>query len=311
MRDDAKLVIIPAGNSTVHEYRINYKKILSITAIFLIFTGVTAFYAINGLTDLVNDSKVQSLKRANQVLKSHISQLNGRIDSLFSQMSYLQSKDDDIRLLMDLPDLDADIREVGVGGAKTDIDLGTNLAGFFLDDYSRTSLLNSYEKIEQLERQLKFEMKSYANLSQLVRNKKDSLKYLPAIFPTEGNRLTDGFGMRRHPITGRNSMHEGLDIAAKIGKPVYATADGVVKFIGNNGGYGKSVFINHKYGFQTRYAHLNKYLVSTGQFVKRGDIIGEVGNSGRSTGSHLHYEVRFRNVPLDPKDYFFDARYLQ
>lgn len=311
MRNDAKLVLIPSGNSTVREYRINFLKIFVLSILFVVVAAISSFLAVNGLADYLNNSKVQDLKRTNTVLKSQVTQLNNRIDSLFTNMSKIQNKDDDIRLLMDLPDLDPDIRNVGVGGAKTDVDLGSDLAGFFLDDYSRSSLLNSYEKIQQLERQASFEMNSYATLSQLVRNKKDSLKYLPAIFPCEGSRLTDGFGMRRHPITGRNAMHEGLDIAAKIGNPVFATADGVVQFAGHNGGYGNSIFVQHKYGFQTRYAHLSEIGVKKGQFVKRGDIIGKVGNSGRSTGSHLHYEVRYKRVPLDPKDYFFDSRFLR
>lgn len=311
MRSDSKLVLIPSGNSAVKEYRVSPLKILVLASSLVLVLASLGFWGVNSLTVWINNSKVQNLSRTNAVLKQHIDVLNGRIDSLYAQMNIIHAKDDDIRLLMDLPELDEGVRDAGIGGAKTTIDLGYDLEEFFLDDDSRENLLASYEKIENIERQVKFELMSYATLSQLVRNKKDSLRYLPAIFPTEGHRITDGFGMRRHPITGRYTKHEGLDIAAKIGVPVYATADGVVQFTGRNGGYGKSIFINHKYGFQTRFAHLHRILVKKGQIIKRGDLIGEVGNSGRSTGPHLHYEVRYNRITMDPKDFFFDSRFLR
>jgi murein DD-endopeptidase MepM/ murein hydrolase activator NlpD len=311
MRNDAKLVVIPAGKSSVREFRLNYNKVAFYIATTIVFLVVALSATVNLLTEYVNDSRLHDLSRSNAVLKEHILQLNQRIDSLYANMSGIQAQDDDIRLLMNLPDVDPDIRTAGVGGAIADVDLGKDLAGFFLDDDSKSSLLSVYEKMQQLERQVQFELQSYATLATLVRAKKDSLRYLPAIFPCEGHRLTDGFGVRRHPITGRRTKHEGLDIAAKIGNPVYATADGVVRFVGRNGGYGKSIFIDHKYGYQTRFAHLNAYNVRRGQYVKRGDVIGEVGNTGRSTGPHLHYEIRLNDQAVDPMGYFFDNRFLK
>jgi murein DD-endopeptidase MepM/ murein hydrolase activator NlpD len=311
MRNELKLLLISKSKAEVKEFSVNKYKISAIILFLVLFLGTSGYVAVNGVSEWVNNTRMESILRTNKVLRNQVSLLNGKIDSIYSQMTSISRKDDDIRLLMNLPKLDNDIRKAGIGGAKIDNQLGKNMAEFFLDDYSRSSLLTSYEKIQQLERQVKFELMSYATLEKLVKQKKDSLRFIPAIFPCDGRRLTDGFGKRRHPITGRIAMHEGLDIAADIGRPVYATADGVVQFAGRNGGYGKSVFLDHKNGFQTRYAHLNKILVNKGQFVKRGDKIGEIGNSGRSTGPHLHYEVRFHRTPLDPMGFFFDSRYLK
>ena len=311
MRDELKILLISKGETEVKEYSLNSLKIISFTIVIFTLLGVSSLWFVNGLTEWLSDTRMANLKRTNTILIDQVSSLNSRIDSLFVQLNYISEKDDDIRLLMDLPELLPDIRLAGIGGARVNSGIGENLDEFFLDDYSRTSLLNSYEKIQQLERQVKFEMLSYASLNRLVKNKKDSLRFMPAIFPCEGRRLTDGFGNRRHPITGRIAFHEGIDIAAKIGNPVYATADGIVEYVGRNGGYGKSIFVNHKNGFQTRFAHLNSIGVKKGQFVKRGDVIGGIGETGRSTGPHLHYEVRFHRKPLDPKGFFFDERYLK
>lgn len=311
MKNESKIVVIPSGNASIREFRVNGKRIFAIVASVFTAILVVTIIAVNLLTDWLSDSKIQNLTRTNNLLQNQIALLNGKLDSIAIAINNIYDKDDDIRLLMDLPQVEPEIRKAGVGGAKTPITLGIELPEFYLDDYTRSSLVSSYEKIQAIERQVKFELQSYAELNRLVKNKKDSLRYLPAIFPAEKGRLTDGFGVRRHPITGRLAKHDGLDIAAKIGTKIYASADGVVQFAGRNGGYGKSVFIDHLYGFQTRYAHMHKMYVKKGQKVKRGDIIGEIGNSGRSTGPHLHYEVRYNNVSLDPKDFYFDSRFLK
>ncbi|MEA3545134.1 MAG: M23 family metallopeptidase, partial [Thermodesulfobacteriota bacterium] len=119
-------------------------------------------------------------------------------------------------------------------------------------------------------------------------------------WPTKG-WLTSYFGMRKSPFTGKRVMHEGLDIAANVGTPVVATADGVVTRVKYAPDYGKTVILDHGYGYQTIFAHNSKILVKAGQRIKRGDMVARVGNTGRSTGSHLHYELRLNGVPIDPR----------
>ncbi|MEM1343647.1 MAG: DUF5930 domain-containing protein [Pseudomonadota bacterium] len=131
---------------------------------------------------------------------------------------------------------------------------------------------------------------------------------LPFAMPVEGARRTSGFGKRRDPFRGRWSMHNGVDWAGPSGTPIKATADGVVSFAGRQSGYGKIVIIQHAFGYETRYAHLKRSRVKVGQRVERGAVIGDMGNTGRSTGTHLHYEVRVDDRPIDPEKFIKAAR---
>ena len=117
--------------------------------------------------------------------------------------------------------------------------------------------------------------------------------------------MASGFGYRRDPIYGTTKFHEGMDFSAPVGTPVYATGDATVQSASWESGYGNMIVLNHGFGYTTRYAHLSDMVVRTGQSVKRGDLIGHVGNTGKSTGSHLHYEVRFRGAPQNPVHYYF------
>ncbi len=131
------------------------------------------------------------------------------------------------------------------------------------------------------------------------------LAALPSISPVKG-WLSSVFGYRKHPITGQLQMHSGIDIASSFGKAVQAPGGGVVSFIGYDPGYGKTFFIDHGYGLQTRYAHLSDIFVKIGQRVKRGDVLATIGSTGRSTGPHIHYEIRLYGVPLNPVNYILD-----
>jgi len=123
---------------------------------------------------------------------------------------------------------------------------------------------------------------------------------IPTGMPIEYKKITDRFGYRMHPITGKKHLHSGMDFSADIGTPIFAPADGVVEFAGVKGTYGKFLLIDHSFGFKTAFGHLDRYVVKSGDYVSKGDLIGEVGNTGRSTGSHLHYEIRYLHKWLNP-----------
>ncbi len=133
---------------------------------------------------------------------------------------------------------------------------------------------------------------------------------LPFGMPTAGAELTSGFGPRRDPFRGRSAIHEGIDFAAPPGTPIYATAEGVVVFSGRQSGYGNLVKIRHAFGFETVYAHLSKSRVRVGQRVERGALIADMGSTGRSTGSHLHYEVRIGGQAINPSKFIGAARHV-
>jgi murein DD-endopeptidase MepM/ murein hydrolase activator NlpD len=134
------------------------------------------------------------------------------------------------------------------------------------------------------------------------------LSCIPAIQPVSNKNLkqtASGYGMRIDPIYKTAKFHSGMDFSANIGTPIYATGDGVIKKAGWESGYGKIIIINHGFGYETWYAHLNDYDVRVGQKVKRGEVIGKVGNTGKSTGPHLHYEVRLKGKVVNPVNYYF------
>ena len=162
--------------------------------------------------------------------------------------------------------------------------------------------------LDGMSRLLYLESKSLDELEELSKNKEMMAEAIPAIWPVNKRNLRGhigAFGTRRHPVTGRIAGHQGIDLGGRVGDPVYATGNGRVAF-NNEGerGYGKQVLINHGFGYKTRYAHLSKILVAPGQYVRRGELIGEVGSTGRSTGPHLHYEVIYRGLHVDPLNYF-------
>jgi len=169
----------------------------------------------------------------------------------------------------------------------------------YLNPLDRADLTLTFEKtsvqVKKVERDLTL-------LFERIASQRDFLSATPSIRPT-GGWVSSGFGYRRDPFTGRSKFHKGMDFGANRGTPVFAPADGVVSFAGREGGYGKIVSIDHGYGIVTRYAHNSRLLVKTGQRISRWEKIAEVGSTGRSSGPHLHYEVRLNGVPVDPEKY--------
>ena len=157
--------------------------------------------------------------------------------------------------------------------------------------------------LKQIESSVRLEEVQQQELLQILSDRRDLLASTPSMWPVRG-RISSHFGVRNSPFRQQGvDFHRGIDIAAPIGTPVYAPAKGVVAFAGVQGGYGNVIFVKHRGGLSTRYGHLDKILVKEGQKVERGDIIGHVGNTGRSTGPHLHYEVRVGGVSVNPMKY--------
>jgi murein DD-endopeptidase MepM/ murein hydrolase activator NlpD len=205
-------------------------------------------------------------------------------------------------MIMGLKELSDDLRDVGIGG--------TNFEYKFADQIIDPDVANDLNEkmllIDKLEREVKLEIQSFDGLINTYLAKEDSIRHMPALHPVIDGQITSDFGMRFHPIYKKFRKHPGVDFAAKPGAPIYAAADGVVKLAKYNGGYGNCVFIDHLYGFETRYGHMKNILISRGQRVKRGDKIGLVGKSGIATAPHLHFEVHYKGKEVNPRHYFFD-----
>jgi murein DD-endopeptidase MepM/ murein hydrolase activator NlpD len=223
------------------------------------------------------------------------------INTLKSKLVELNSFEKKIRIIANL-DLSDDTESLfGVGGSiPEDLDPGLELKK------KHTTLLREmHEQVDQLNLASIQQSKGFESLYDFLENQRNLLASTPAIRPTKG-WTTSTFGYRTSPFTGRREFHKGLDIASHIGTPVIAPADGVVKFVGTKGLLGKVIVIDHGHGMVTQYGHLNKALKQRGEAVKRGDIIAEMGNTGRSTGPHLHYEVHLSGIPVNPTQYILN-----
>ncbi len=302
MKDESRLIFISRDHRNVKEIKISRWKLFTGISIFLIVFLVVGKFGLDMLIDFSLNSEMKRLARTNRVLQERLVEMSQKYKQLSDQIRKIAENDDQLRIVLGLPKLSEDVRKVGIGGSDYNYELLDQVSGFD----SKIDLSAQLRKINQLEREVKLEIESYQSLLNTFYKKQDSVKYLPALRPVIRGVISSGFGLRYHPIYKVIRHHEGVDISAPRGTPVYAAADGIVKFTGNNGGYGKMIKIDHKYGFQTRYGHLSKIVVRRGQRVKRGEKIGEVGNSGLSTAPHLHYEVLMRGKHLDPQLYFFD-----
>lgn len=216
-------------------------------------------------------------------------------------MQGIQQRDDNLyRVILQAdPVVDA-VRKAGYGG--------TNRYEELMDMANADLVINTTQKMDMLNRQLYIQSKSFDEVVDLCKDHDEMLRCIPAIQPVSNKNLkqtASGYGMRIDPIYKTAKFHSGMDFSANIGTPVYATGNGVVKKAGWQSGYGKIIIINHGFGYETWYAHLNDYDVRVGQRVVRGEVIGEVGNTGKSTGPHLHYEVHVKGKVVNPVNYYF------
>lgn len=242
----------------------------------------------------------QNLRKENAILKSQYNILNRRLDNSLKVMANIQNRDDNFyRVMMQMDPVGYGQRLAGLDNEKRYRELQNT------PDAGLVRLLT--QRLDLFERQLYAQSLSFDQLKETASKQKDKLAHIPSVIPINIKDFTmsSGYGVRRDPIYGSSKFHTGLDFAAKTGTPVFATADGKVTEAGRQSGYGNCIDISHGYNYLTRYAHLSEILVKPRQEVKRGEMIGKVGSTGKSTGSHLHYEVRFKDEPQNPVNYYF------
>jgi murein DD-endopeptidase MepM/ murein hydrolase activator NlpD len=268
------------------------------------FLVVTVFFGvISGFifSKKVNSPEENSLAAELEEMKIQYELLNKKIKQSQEVLGQVEERDNNIyRSYFELDPIPEDVRKAGFGGVNRYSKFSDWKYGDIVSEVSKN--------IDILNKQLVIQSKSLDEIVVSAKEKDKMLTHMPAIQPVANKdlkRLASGFGMRMHPILKIGKMHAGLDFAAHIGTPVYATGDGKVKLAGRDGGYGNVVIISHGYGYETLYAHMSKVKARRGQQVKRGDIIGYVGSTGLSTGPHLHYEVHKDGKPIDPISYFY------
>lgn len=247
---------------------------------------------IPSLDELFLAEENQRLRIEWAILDEHIQAAHDKL------LTLIEKGDHNYRVILDSEPLDPSIREAGIGGSEK---INTaQLEGFPM-------LLKEYRTVEKLKHQLDVEMQSFDQIAEMYEEKTLMWAARPAIQPISNKTLTrlhTTFGARYHPLLGYVRPHKGLDFTADIGTPVYATGDGIVKRAYFSGSYGNVIFLDHHYGYETRYAHLSGFNIKVGDTIKRGDIIGYVGDTGLSGGPHLHYEVLFNGVQINPINFF-------
>ncbi len=249
--------------------------------------------------------KEAALKKENEELQLYYDILNQEMTDAQKMLEALQKRDDDIyRVINEAEPIPSTIREGGIGGTD-------RYKKLLEQGLEREELvLSTLQKIERLKKQMYIQTKSYDEIVALAKSKDKMYASIPAIQPItnkELTRLASGYGMRIDPIYKVRRMHTGVDFSATRGTPIYSTGDGVVKKVSTHyGGYGKEVLIDHGYGYVTRYAHMSDFNVKKGQKVKRGECIGYVGSTGKSTAPHLHYEVIKNGKKVNPVHYFYN-----
>lgn len=243
----------------------------------------------------------KQLKDEKRNMQAQYKVLNRQMDEIQTVLSDLQERDDNLyRVVFQADPIPLDVRM----GTSANTEYYQQLLGMTNSEI----VINTTKKLNMLKKEMYIQSKSYDELVNLAKNKEVMLRHLPAIQPVLNKNLTrmaSGYGWRIDPVYHTRRFHEGMDFTAPIGTDIYATADGTVQYAGWEQGYGNCVKIDHGYGYMTLYGHMSAIKVRIGQPVKRGDVIGLVGSTGKSTGPHLHYEVHYKGQIMNPQNYYF------
>jgi murein DD-endopeptidase MepM/ murein hydrolase activator NlpD len=249
------------------------------------------------------DPKNLEVNKRFESLRENYDVLQGRVKDLQDQMAALEKRDNEVYRSIFEANPVPDSARVKLIEQKKEI---AKIKGMDDDAFGK----DIADQLNNISARIAYQVNSYDAISKLISNQSEKLASMPAIQPVSNkqlNRIASGFGMRIDPVYGTPKMHKGLDFTAPQGTPIYATGNGVVKIAGySEGGYGNHVVINHGYGYETLYGHMVKVKARAGQRVKRGEVIGWVGNTGKSTGPHCHYEVHINGEEVNPVFFFYN-----
>jgi murein DD-endopeptidase MepM/ murein hydrolase activator NlpD len=267
--------------------------------IVVICVGIIASFFYN-LTSYarkeVDRSRLHTLENENRVVQREITRIEKELSGLQDMIDSLELYDKKLRSYAPLKPINEELRNMGVGGYTP---------GFAEEDLSsptKKELTDLSESLDNLVSRTRLQKSSYEELVNHLQEKAYLRDHTPSIMPVQG-WIMRGYGYHIDPFTGQVKMHEGLDIAAPTGTPIVSPASGTVRYAGEKKDYGLCVEVDHGYGFATMYAHCQRIRVNSGMQVRRGDVLAYVGNTGRSTGPHLHYEVRLSHTVVNPLNY--------
>lgn len=282
---------------------LDWKQKIFRASTFMIASLFMGFVFYMAASKLIDSPKEKLLKKENSQLKSQYELLNSRMDQVTGVLEDIQRRDDEIyRVIFEAEPIAKEIREAGFGG----VNRYKNIEGYKNSEL----IIESAQKLDKITKQLYIQSKSYDEVYNMASRKEKMLASIPAIQPVANKnlkRMASGYGMRMHPIYKRRKMHTGMDFSAERGTEIYATGNGkVIHVESSRRGYGNHVIIDHGYGYKTLYAHMSRFDVRRGDEVRRGQVIGYVGNTGTSVAPHLHYEVHKNGEKVNPINYYFN-----
>ncbi|HEX3527780.1 MAG TPA: M23 family metallopeptidase [Thermoanaerobaculia bacterium] len=279
------IIFVPHAHAKLRKWRVTNLQIGLAAGAFVLLTVLSSLLIWSHFNTPVNPVEINRLRKENEELRRTNAAFESNLGKLQKQLSGYEDKTRELAIVAGVESL-GDSVEAGVGGPTT------------VEEASAGDLPKIQERAAKL-------VGALSAVEQKLDQRVHWISSTPAIAPVKGI-FTSGFGTRSDPLTHGRGIHQGVDIAAAPGQPVRASADGIVMAASEQGGLGKAVFLAHGYGLSTRYGHLSAVSVRPGQKVKRGDVIGRVGSTGRSTGYHLHYEVRIDGEPVNPLAYILD-----
>ena len=299
------IIIQKESEDNVRQWHLNREQYIAMVSAIAILLGAFIFISAEYLGNHLYEKRLHKIKNNYVSITKNLQILKERLNEIDENVNQIEEKDLAIRSYAGMPEIDQEIRKLGIGGrsiesAKT----FDNFAPVINKELATLEL-----DVEKLSREVNLELNSYSSIYEKVQEDIRRIAMIPSIRPVEEGYLNSTFGYRNDPIDNVKRFHQGQDITVKTGTPIYAPADGIVKRAYYAGGFGNHIKLQHGAGYTTLYAHLSKIKVKHGQKVKRGDIIGLTGNTGRSTAPHLHYEIHHNGKPQNPLDYFFsDAK---
>lgn len=297
MSDRWTVQIIPDDGGRTRTFRLGRGGALTAGVLLLLVGAGLAVGAVLLAGDTVESARVDRLTERNRELAGDLRAAERRTDELARALDGLAVKEERFRLLAGLPLIDPEVRQVGVGGPATG-----------------ASSASASRELDRLLRRADLMAASLSEATDSLRLHREVFLSRPSIRPVagEGAWISSGYSnSRHHPILLNSRPHTGIDISARPGAPIRASAQGTVTFAGRSPGYGKMVEIDHGYGYTTRYAHASRVRVAEGEEVRRGEVVAEVGQTGLTTGPNLHYEVLVGGDPIDPRPFLLDDRLFQ
>ncbi len=300
-KDYINILVFGQKTSKTRHLRI-HKKTFKI-GLYLAAFGLlsTIFFFCDYIQVRKKSFELSQLRQETESQKSQIHFFSSKIEDMEKQLSKLKDFDKRIRIIANLEKGQETSPDMGMGGPSPS-DLREKLRAE-KDDKGLTQQMKS--DVDRLKAEAASQEESLTELEKLLQSKREMLVCTPSIWPVQG-WVTSPFGFRTNPFTGLSQMHEGLDISNRVGTMIVAPANGIVSDTGSDYGHGNVVVVSHGFGLTSRYLHLSKIFVKPGQRVKRGDRIAEIGMTGKTTGPHLHYEVRLNGIPVNPVRYILN-----